>query len=205
MYDPGPITIDASGNVWAVGNMTFTSNSSRIDRFTSSGAFSYDWTEGGSVTPNWGSMTTGPGNTLWLTDSSSNLVDKLTLSPTTDNVTASSAYTIPTASSYPWDITAGPDGNMWFTEAGAKQVGVVTPTGAITEYTTSSYNGGITVGSDGALWFTTGIGVGRITNAGSMTEYSSADTSDASSITTGSDGALWFTEPDNEVVGRLGY
>ena len=32
-------------------------------------------------------------------------------------------FAIPTANSLPWGITAGPDGNLWFEEQGALQVG----------------------------------------------------------------------------------
>src|SRR4051812_10792337 len=62
-----------------------------------------------------------------------------------------------TASSSPQGITAGPDGNLWFTEA-AGRIGRVTPQGAITEFSTgispNSNVDGITVGPDGNLWFT---------------------------------------------------
>src|SRR5437868_6008033 len=64
-------------------------------------------------------------------------------------------YTIPTVGSGPWGITAGPDGNMWFTELIGK-IGVVTTGGAFTQYTiptSGSAPRGITVGPDGNLWF----------------------------------------------------
>jgi virginiamycin B lyase len=72
--------------------------------------------------------------------------------------------------------------------------------GVITEYTvTSQYSSpsGIAAGPDGALWFTDGNGnVGRITTAGSITEYTiptSSGLEDPSGIAAGPDGALWFT------------
>ena len=34
---------------------------------------------------------------------------------------------IQTPSSVPWGITAGPDGNLWFTEAGGGKIGRITP------------------------------------------------------------------------------
>lgn len=55
----------------------------------------------------------------------------------------------------PGSITAGPDGNLWFTEG--EQIGRITPGGTITQYplpTPSSFVSGITWGSDGTLWFT---------------------------------------------------
>jgi hypothetical protein len=35
-------------------------------------------------------------------------------------------YVIPTANSYPQAIVAGPDGNMWFTEAATNKIGRIT-------------------------------------------------------------------------------
>ena len=44
------------------------------------------------------------------------------------------SYTVPTSSSQPWGITAGPDGALWFTENNANEVGRLTTGGAFTEY-----------------------------------------------------------------------
>ena len=58
----------------------------------------------------------------------------------------------------PRGITAGPDGNLWFTEPGANKIGMINPTtDAITEFpipTANSGPAGITAGPDGNLWFT---------------------------------------------------
>ena len=71
-----------------------------------------------------------------------------------------------TSESLPFGITAGPDGNLWFTEcisnAGScsySKIGRITPNGQITEFplpTPTKYNEphGITAGPDGNLWFT---------------------------------------------------
>src|SRR6185436_11779124 len=76
-------------------------------------------------------------------------------------------YPVPTAGS-PQDITAGPDGNMWFTEIAGNKIGRITPAGVITEFpvpTAASKPVGITAGPDGNLWFGEGDGnkIGRIT------------------------------------------
>src|SRR6266481_3664009 len=42
-------------------------------------------------------------------------------------------FPIPTAHSSPTEITAGPNGNLWFTESIGK-IGRITPSGTITEY-----------------------------------------------------------------------
>jgi len=111
----------------------------------------------------------------------------------------------------PSGITAGPDGNVWFTENNASKIGKITPDGTITEFsipTASSEPLGITEGPDGNLWFTEGFGnnIGRITTAGVITEFP-IPTSGSSphGITAGpvSDGKLWFTETLANKIGRI--
>ena len=38
------------------------------------------------------------------------------------------------AKAEPFSITAGPDGNLWFTEWGANRIGRITPSGVVTEF-----------------------------------------------------------------------
>lgn len=66
-------------------------------------------------------------------------------------------YGIPTIHSGPVGITAGPDGNLWFTEFRGNQIGKVTTGGSFTEYSipsAGSFPTGISVGPDSNLWFT---------------------------------------------------
>src|SRR5947199_7864073 len=84
-------------------------------------------------------------------------------------------FPIPTAGTTPYVITAGPDGNVWFTDSNGNHIGRVTPAGVITEFsvpTSSSLPVGICMGPDGNLWFTEAHGhkIGRITPAGVITE-----------------------------------
>ncbi len=89
-------------------------------------------------------------------------------------------------------ITAGPDGNLWFTATGAGQIGRITTTGLVTLFpvpTASSSPFGITAGPDGNLWFTessTG-NIGRITPNGVVTEFTAHS---GEGITAGPDGDL---------------
>ena len=79
------------------------------------------------------------------------------LAPLADAAPAFKSFRIPTANSEPEGITFGPDGNMWFTEAAANQIGRIDPKGNITEFVVpqaSSAPEAITAGADGALWFT---------------------------------------------------
>src|SRR6266567_1171871 len=86
-------------------------------------------------------------------------------------------FPIPTASTFPRGITAGPDGNLWFTEYSGNNIGRITPAGVVTgEFsipTGYSRPFGITAGPDGNLWFTefNGNNIGRITPAGVVTEF----------------------------------
>lgn len=110
-------------------------------------------------------------------------------------------------------ITTGPDGALWFT-AGSS-IWRMTTAGVLNRYQLpeSGNSGGngaydITVGPDGALWFTEAntAKIGRITTAGTLTEYPiSATAGSPSRIVSGSDGALWFTEyiGTNGRVGRI--
>ena len=66
-------------------------------------------------------------------------------------------FPIPTSPGSPLAITAGPNGNLWFTESGANKIGQITPSGTISEFsvpTSASDPEGITKGPDGNLWFT---------------------------------------------------
>jgi streptogramin lyase len=118
-----------------------------------------------------------------------------------------SEFRLPTAESYPYGITRGPDGNLWFTEYVANRIGRITPHGAVTEYvipTANSRPAGITSGPDGNLWFieVNGGKIGRITPAGQISEFPAHGLyKDSPGITSGPDGNLWFTA--GGAIGRI--
>jgi streptogramin lyase len=111
----------------------------------------------------------------------------------------------------PSGITAGPDGNLWFTEGGPSRVANINPTlTTINEFvsgiTPLSDPSGIAVGSDGALWFTEKAGnrIGRSTTGGSVSEFPIPTANSApSGIALGPDGSLWFTESGSSQIGRI--
>ena len=113
----------------------------------------------------------------------------------------------------PLGITAGPDGNLWFTEIFGNRIGRITPLGVVTEFSAGITAGaeprGITAGPDGNLWFTeySGNRIGRITPLGVVTEFSAGITAGAAPfrITVGPDGNLWFTENSGNRIGRVGF
>src|SRR5215510_763568 len=90
----------------------------------------------------------------------------------------SKTFRIPTRNSQPEGITLGSDGNMWFTEASANQIGRIDPKGNITEFVIpQSFSAPVDIvaGADGALWFTeeSGFpqGIGRVTTNGVFTGF----------------------------------
>jgi hypothetical protein len=90
-------------------------------------------------------------------------------------------FELPSSNSHPTEITAGPDGNMWFTEQDTDKIGRITLDGNISEFDVPTINGypfAITSGPDGNLWFTegkpdnkSGNRIGRITPAGEVREF----------------------------------
>jgi virginiamycin B lyase len=92
----------------------------------------------------------------------------------------------------PLDITAGPDGALWFTNNISNTIGRITTSGVVTLFPLAANSGAgvITAGPDGALWFTTSTGIGRISTSGAVTVFPVSGEVDG--ITAGPDGALWF-------------
>ena len=119
-------------------------------------------------------------------------------------------FRLPTPKSGLSAITAGPDGNLWFTEEGTGKIGRITPGGTITEFrlpTPKTSLFAITAGPDGNLWFTevSGHKIGRITPGGSISEFPLPQGGSPAAITAGSDGNLWFTELNlnGNKIGRI--
>jgi hypothetical protein len=76
------------------------------------------------------------------------------IDPGTGSITE---YPVGTANSQPQGITIGSDGNLWFTEAAADNVGKITPSGTVTEYPLPSPLAApnrIISGPGGDVWFT---------------------------------------------------
>ena len=112
----------------------------------------------------------------------------------------------------PDSITAGPDGNLWFTEIGTATGSDASPRRASSPSSAPASSAdaapiGITAGPDGNLWFTeySGNRIGRITPLGVVTEFSAGLTASAApiGITAGPDGNLWFTEQSGNRIGRI--
>lgn len=109
----------------------------------------------------------------------------------------------------PWNIAAGPDGALWFTELDANRIGRITTSGTITEYPVPTANAapyGIAAGPDNAMWFTENnvSKIGRIAMDGSITEYDAPrnannDEVKPTDIGKAYDGSLWYAS-----IGSIG-
>jgi virginiamycin B lyase len=108
-----------------------------------------------------------------------------------------------------WGITAGPDGNLWFTEETHNAVGRITPGAVITEFTAGFPTGsprGIVTGPDGNLWVAMAGGDGaiaRVTKAGEVTEFPVPTAGDPNDIAVGPDNNLWYVDSGAHLIGRI--
>jgi streptogramin lyase len=124
---------------------------------------------------------------------------------------------------FPWGITSGPDGALWFTAGGAcgRYIGRMTTSGGFTAYPIASFNGTllhITTGPDGKLWFgyafdseqappgTSDSGIGSVTTSGQVTIYPTSTAAQSQYpwwMVTGSDGTIWFMVWNVAKVGQV--
>jgi streptogramin lyase len=110
-------------------------------------------------------------------------------------------------------ITAGPDGNLWFTSSSGF-IGIVTTNGGLSEFVVPILGGrqstspeGITAGPDGGVWFADGgnNAIGRVDPTTDAITLFPVPTANAAPffITAAPDGNLWFTERDANKIGSI--
>jgi streptogramin lyase len=122
-----------------------------------------------------------------------------------------------------YDIQAGPDGKMWFSESAFSGncqttpsiLGQITYSGTITyTYLPTGCNnvaGRMILGADGAWWFTQGTDnnsvehIGRYSLSGNYSQYAVTEGPDplVGELTNGPDGNIWFTDNGNGWVGNI--
>ena len=105
------------------------------------------------------------------------------------------------AGQYSEHLTAGPDGNLWFTTA-RNRIGRITPSGQITEFPVPGVDrelGSIVADPDGNLWFADTDRIGRIIPSGQITEFPLPARQFSEGLTAGPDGNLWFTTGHNKI------
>jgi streptogramin lyase len=212
---PTGIAAGPEGDLWFTENNEF--EATNIGRITAAGVVTqfpiHDFSEPRGIT-------LGPEGDLWFTEVNNvpceaggcpSRVGRI--NPMTDAVAEYSTGI--QEGSQPWDIAAGPDGNLWFSERTgpigyAGQMARITPTGEVTEFkegiTGDTEPDGVTAGPDGNVWFTEEAGdrIGRITRTGAITEFPiPSANSEPNAIVTGPEGNLWFTEQSTEKIGRI--
>jgi virginiamycin B lyase len=179
---PNDIVAGPDGALW------FTeSSANKIGRIATSGAVTEYPVPTAAAYPS--VIAAGPDGALWFTEYNANRIGRITTSG------AVTEYPVPTPGSGPSSIATGPDGALWFTEIYGYKIGRITTSGEFTEYPIPNSLGyipspyQITNGPDGALWFDEApSGVGRITTAGTITEYYDSYTA----IAAGPDGMMWY-------------
>jgi streptogramin lyase len=202
---PGGIAVGREGDLW------FTeTRSNNVGRITQTGKIKLFPLPSHSAAAG---IALGPDGNLWFTEASS--IGRVTPSGKITQFPIPPSEVIfptppPVFGSSPYRITAGPDGNLWFTEWLADKIGRITPSGTITQFqipTAESHPYGITAGPDGNLWFVEEHGdkIGRITPSGAITEFRTPtrDAGPSYGITTGREGNIWFTEEAVDKIGRI--
>ena len=203
---PGP-----SGSVWFTENTGF--NVGRIDSSGNVTEFPVPLnTRGQGASLN--SISQGPDGAMWFTDESSALPRIGRIDPSSGAVTTFQLPVRGTPSflgAQPLEITAGPDGALWFAGFRGSLVGRITTSGQTAVYRVPG--GGdtrsIAAGPDGALWFTEAApdSIGRLDPVtGHITLHplpSPMFDVVPVGITAGPDGAIWFTEAGHSLIARL--
>jgi streptogramin lyase len=115
---------------------------------------------------------------------------------------------IPTANAGAFEITSGPDGNLWFTESNAMKVGTVILSlvrqfgvgcvshGCIVDRSVPAVPFGIAGGPAGDIWFTVPTGIARMSTSRRLLGVYATATPVAGpdQVVAVSRSALWFTE-----------
>lgn len=126
-----------------------------------------------------------------------------------DGTSVTREVAIPTANSFPIDVTES-GGFYWFTEFAGNKIGRMSLDGnTITEFpvpTANSAPGGIAAGPDGNVWFTENAGnkIGRIAPNGTITEFAVPTANSApTAIVAGPLNTLYFTEYNGNKIGAI--
>ena len=191
--DPGAIAAGADGNLW-VSEFSIK----RVARVTAAGGITQF--PAGTTAGNPRGIAAGPDGNIWFAETGPDTIGRLRPSDGNFQQFATTGQ--------PLDIVAGPDGVLWFTK-GSGAIGRITPAGTLLPDFTAGIAPGaapnsIALGPDGNIWFTERLGIGRITPAGTVTEFSLAPNDDPSAkLAAGPDGNVWFTQFNDDRVGRI--
>lgn len=201
---PTKLVAGSDGSLWFIYD-----NNNGYGKITPTGVVSAaNWDN--SVSRHVADLAAGPDGNVWYT-----LCTGAPFVPSIAKITPTlgfTAYGAGTPSGYfqggcPRGITAGPDGNMWFTDA--HYVGKITMSGQVTEYDVLPSNGtlvNIVAGPDGNLWATdTGADqIAQISPSGGLVKlWQLRSGRGPESIVVGPDHNLWITEVGADLIGKL--
>jgi streptogramin lyase len=164
-----------------------------------------DWIQilGGTAGQNYAGITVGPDKNVWFVDTSDNGYEQVKMNYLTH------FYSFGGTNYQPYGIATGADGKFYVNTASSNIIQATT-TGTIALFAAPSLDtqgGGITLGPDGNVWFVEHYHIGKITTAGTITEYSipshAANAVYYGGITTGPDGNLWFSEDYNGAIAKV--
>jgi virginiamycin B lyase len=152
-------------------------------------------------------IASGSDGRVWATGPNSDQIYAVTSSTSVGGPGLVIAYPVPhpagTNVATPTDITAGPDGALWFVEENGKAIGRISTLGVTTLYPLAAnrFLKYIIAGPDGNLWFNErGDGnlqpsaIAKITTGGAITEYPLPNTVVADALAAGPDGNVYFVE-----------
>jgi streptogramin lyase len=200
---PYGLVIGPENSVWFAASGT--DSIGQMDRDTGTMIMNWSLPETGN---NLTLLAVGWDDNIWITQDSQNMVGIFN--------TISHKFEDPimvTSGSRPYDIIAGPLGNMWFTEYGNGHaaIGEITPARQLTEHkfddgNTAPFN--LTPGPDGFLWFTAN-GPNAVVRM-NPNDYSTpkpiqipTPESYSHGITVGADGNLYIAETYGNHIGQI--
>src|SRR5512142_1976228 len=204
--NPAEIVAGPDGNLWFTEGVA----DGGIGRITPSGEITEFPLPASPDVPGLGPITAGSDGAIWFRSKNFNEIDRITPD---GQVTATKARV------EPFEMTLGPDGQIWISEclsvgpALERQFPLPLPASSdpIDFCTIDGEPVGITTGADGNLWFAMdGWGhagdasrgqIGKITLAGQITLFD-AGGNNPEQIAAGPDGNLWFTDARHGAIGR---
>lgn len=180
------------GNVWGV-----ILSSSDVSRLTPAGVVTYFHVP--CITQKYAflwQINSGADGNMWVTVRNQATIVRVTMAGVVTCVTISRP-----GSDF---VTAGPDGNTWFTEQEAPSLlGKITPSGTLTEYSDPNFCGSLIGAGDGYLYCGSPHGIVRISTADAGETVVAPQRGEIWGFSTsgkGSNAQLYFSAPDTHLV-----
>lgn len=222
VFDDGPLVIGSDGNVWFSGARGLpdaeghvVGNEPIIGRLTPAGElteFDLPREAGYSVR-----LALGADGNVWFTEPQAHRLGRITPTGQIQD------FPLPPGNE-PYDLTAGPDGAIWFMESrpAGQAVARMTTAGILTEFALPPGegeeprglygSGSIAAGPDGRIWFVAEKGfVGRIGPSGRLSRVA-IPTGTPEDLAVGPEGSVWYTSAagppcleGDTVCGGAGY